>query len=40
VLIADARLQSEIDKRFIAILGDEPVVQPKSDKPEACVQRM
>ncbi len=33
-LIADTHLAGEIDKRFIAILGDDPVVKAKSDKPE------
>lgn len=31
VLLSDTHLQSEIDKRFMAILGDDPVIQPKSD---------
>lgn len=34
VLLADTHLQSEVDKRFIAILGEEPVIQAKSDSPD------
>lgn len=34
VLIADSHISGEIDKRFIAILGEDPVVKAKSEKPE------